>query len=117
MEGHGGADTHLQPMEDPMLEQMDAWRMLWSYGKPTLEQIPSRTCGSPVERGAHWSGFAGRFLRGTTGVALHEEGKDPGWRILGRTISHGKDPTLEWNKGVKSPPMEEEGVANTDDDL
>lgn len=24
MEGHGGADTHLQPMEDPMLEQMDA---------------------------------------------------------------------------------------------
>jgi len=35
MEVHGGADIHLQPMEDPM-----------------LEQAPDSTCG-PFERGAH----------------------------------------------------------------
>ena len=28
MEVHGGADIHLQPMEDPMLEQVDAQRTL-----------------------------------------------------------------------------------------
>ena len=28
MEVHGGADIHLQPMEDPTLEQMDARRRL-----------------------------------------------------------------------------------------
>lgn len=38
MEIHGGADIHLQPMEDPMLEQMAV-----TYGNPTLELIPSRT--------------------------------------------------------------------------
>ncbi|GAB0185620.1 AN1-type zinc finger protein 5-like [Grus japonensis] len=42
MEVHGGADIHLQPMEDPMLEQVDA----------SFRQAPGRTC-SPVERGAH----------------------------------------------------------------
>ncbi|GAB0190893.1 AN1-type zinc finger protein 5-like [Grus japonensis] len=43
MEVHGGADIHLQPMEDPMLEQVDE---------------PEGGCdsmGSP-----HWSRFAGR---------------------------------------------------------
>jgi len=56
MEVHGGADTHLQPMEDPMLEQADVPRggcdpvesPRWSRllagpvapgrAKPTLEQ-------------------------------------------------------------------------------
>ncbi|GAB0183577.1 E3 ubiquitin-protein ligase MARCHF3 [Grus japonensis] len=28
MEVHGGADIHLQPMQDPMLEQVDAQRRL-----------------------------------------------------------------------------------------
>ncbi|GAB0186839.1 hypothetical protein GRJ2_001149200 [Grus japonensis] len=50
MEDDGGADIHLQPMEDPTPEQVDAKRR--PCGKPVLEQAPSRTCG-PVERGAH----------------------------------------------------------------
>jgi len=28
VEVHSGVDTHLQPMEDPMPEQVDAWRRL-----------------------------------------------------------------------------------------
>jgi len=43
MEVHGGADIHLQPMEDPTLEQVD---------------VPKEGCdpvGSPC-----WSRFAGR---------------------------------------------------------
>ena len=51
-EDHGEADSHLQPMEDPTPEHMDAWRRRCSCGKPTLEQAPGKTCG-PMERGAH----------------------------------------------------------------
>ncbi|GAB0187950.1 epimerase family protein SDR39U1 [Grus japonensis] len=53
MEVHGGteADTHLQPMEDPTPEQVEAPE---GGCDPVggLEQAPGRTCG-PVERGAH----------------------------------------------------------------
>lgn len=52
----------------------------------------------------------------THGGAVHEEGKDPGWRILRRSISHERDLILEW-KGLRSPPLEEEDVAETDDQL
>ncbi|GAB0183028.1 AN1-type zinc finger protein 5-like [Grus japonensis] len=54
MEDDGGADIHLQPVEDPMLEQVDALKGGCDpvHRKPTLEQAPGRTCG-PVERGAH----------------------------------------------------------------
>ena len=46
MEVHGGADIHLQPMEDPMLEQVDAQRRLGPHGKrelPMGSQPPSGT--------------------------------------------------------------------------
>ena len=56
MEVNGEADLHLQPMEEPTPEQVDA-----SCGKPVLEQAPGRPCG-PVERGAH----AGAGLLGST---------------------------------------------------
>ncbi|GAB0180045.1 AN1-type zinc finger protein 5-like [Grus japonensis] len=49
VEVHGGADIHLQPTEDPTLEQVDAPE---GGCDPPLEQAPGRTCG-PVERGAH----------------------------------------------------------------
>ena len=38
-EAHGGADSHLQPTEDPTPEQVDAQRRLWLHGEPTLEQV------------------------------------------------------------------------------
>jgi len=34
MEVHGGADLHLQPMEDPTPEQVDAQRRLDPMGSP-----------------------------------------------------------------------------------
>jgi len=53
MEVHGGADIHLQPMQEPTPEQVDVpcWR-LSPHGDPALEQAPGRTCG-PIERGDH----------------------------------------------------------------
>ncbi|GAB0179334.1 acid sphingomyelinase-like phosphodiesterase 3b [Grus japonensis] len=59
MEVHGGADSHLQPMEDPMPEQVDA---------------PEGGCdpvGSP-----RWGRFAGRTcdsMEGTHAGAVNEE--------------------------------------------
>ncbi|GAB0180407.1 tRNA:m(4)X modification enzyme TRM13 [Grus japonensis] len=50
-EVHGGADIHLQPVEDTTPEQMDAQRRLCPCGKPALEQAPGKTCG-PMERRA-----------------------------------------------------------------
>jgi len=38
MEVHCGADSHMQPMEDTMLEQLDV-----PCGKPTQDQAPGRT--------------------------------------------------------------------------
>ena len=53
MEVNGGADIHLQPVEDPMLEEGDVpQRRLWPRGKPALEQAACKTCGT-MERGAH----------------------------------------------------------------
>lgn len=39
------------PVQDSLLEQVDAGRRLWSSGKPVVKQAPGRTCG-PV-KGAH----------------------------------------------------------------
>ncbi|KAK4831865.1 hypothetical protein QYF61_019693 [Mycteria americana] len=49
MEVHSGADIHLQHMEDPMPEQVDAQGGCSPVEDPTLEQAPGRTCG-PMER-------------------------------------------------------------------
>ncbi|TRZ16712.1 hypothetical protein HGM15179_010402 [Zosterops borbonicus] len=43
MQIHGRAEIHLQPIEEPMPEQVDAQRKL--CGKPTVEQAPCKTCG------------------------------------------------------------------------
>ncbi|XP_049650093.1 AN1-type zinc finger protein 5-like isoform X1 [Accipiter gentilis] len=53
MEVNGGADIHLQPVEDPMVEQVDAPEGGCDpHGKPVLEQVPGRTCG---EKSPCWS--------------------------------------------------------------
>ncbi|GAB0189090.1 AN1-type zinc finger protein 5-like [Grus japonensis] len=66
MEVDGGADIHLQPMEDPTLEQMEA---------------PEGDCdpmGSP-----HWSRFAGRTCDPVEGI--HAGAVPEGLQPVGRT--------------------------------
>ena len=46
-------------------------------------------------------------------ISLNHRGKDPHWRSLWRTVSHGRDPMLEQGKSVRSPAPEEEGAAET----
>ena len=48
-EAQGGADIHLQPMEELMPEQVYAQRRQCPVGKPALEQVPGRT-HVPVDR-------------------------------------------------------------------
>jgi len=53
MEVHGGADSHLQPVE--WTPRRSRWMPKGGcnpMGSPTLEQAPARTCGH-VETGAH----------------------------------------------------------------
>lgn len=45
LKAHGEREIHVQPMEDPVPEQVHAQRTLWCYGKTMLEQAPSRTYG------------------------------------------------------------------------
>ncbi|GAB0206886.1 hypothetical protein GRJ2_003154200 [Grus japonensis] len=73
MEDDGGADIHLQCMEDPTPEQVDAPK----GGRDPVGSL-------------HWS----RLLAGPV----------DSWR---------EEPMLEQGKNVKSPPPEEEGVAET----
>ncbi|XP_076207383.1 uncharacterized protein LOC143166678 [Aptenodytes patagonicus] len=55
MEVHGGADVHLQPVEDPMPEQVDAPEGSCDpRGEPALEQAPVSSCG-PMGGTPHWS--------------------------------------------------------------
>ncbi|OPJ66508.1 hypothetical protein AV530_016553 [Patagioenas fasciata monilis] len=130
MEVHGGADIHLQPMEDPTLEQVDmpkggcdpvassCWNrplegpVEWWKEEPTQEQVPGRACdlmGDP-----HWSSL---FLKDCTlwkGSALEQfMKKDSCWRSSWRTVSCGRDPTLEQENNMRSPLHEEEGAAET----
>ncbi|GAB0183023.1 AN1-type zinc finger protein 5-like [Grus japonensis] len=58
MEDDGGADIHLQPMEDPMLEQVDAPKGGCDL-MGSMEQAAGRTCGKR-QRSPRWSRFAGR---------------------------------------------------------
>ncbi|GAB0207673.1 protein NYNRIN-like [Grus japonensis] len=61
MEVDGGANIHLQPVEDPMPEQLDVPK--GSYD-PTESPCWNRLLAGPVdlwrERSPHWSRFAGR---------------------------------------------------------
>ena len=96
MEVNGGADIHLQPVEDPMLEEGDVpQRRLWPRGKPTLEQAAGKTCG-PMERGAH----AGAVCSWRTAPC----GRDPRWSSLWRTAARGKD--SRWRSSWRSLPWE-----------
>ncbi|GAB0185470.1 zinc finger and BTB domain-containing protein 5 [Grus japonensis] len=131
MEDDGGADIHLQPVEDPTPEQVDIQRRLRLHGKPVLEQAPGRTCG---ERSPHWSRFAGRtcdlmdprwsslFLKVCTpwkGPTLEQFMKNCSpWE--GLTLEKLVEDCLPWEgpyagagKSVRSPPPEEEGAAET----
>jgi len=100
--------------------QEDAWSRLWPLGELALEQASGRSCG-PMERGAHpgagllaglvtlWGAHAGAACSWRT--APH--GKDPRWSSSWRTVSCGRDLTLEQGRSVRSPPPEEEEVAET----
>ena len=124
MEVHCGADLHLQPMEHPTMEKMDAERRLWTWGKFMLEQAPARTCG-PVERAAHTgAGFlaglvssqgthtgavcswrtppCGKNTRWSSSWRTAACGTDSHWRSSWRTVSRVRDPTLAQAKGVRT---------------
>jgi len=61
MEVYGGADLHLQPIEDPTPEQVDVPK---GCCDPADSLCWSRVLAGPVaprrERSPHWSRFAGR---------------------------------------------------------
>ncbi|RMC16439.1 hypothetical protein DUI87_06769 [Hirundo rustica rustica] len=52
MEDHSGAEILLQPMEDPMPEQMDVFEGGCDPMENTSQEDPGRICG-PLKRGAH----------------------------------------------------------------
>jgi len=95
MEVHSGADIHLQPVEDPMPEQVDDRRRLWPCGKPVLEQVSARTCG---ERDPHWIRFAGR--------TCDPMGTHAGTVCSLRTAPHGKDPFWSSSGRSEGPMLE-----------
>lgn len=47
--GYREAEVHLQPKEEPALEQRHARRRLWRHREPVLEQGPGKTCGEREE--------------------------------------------------------------------
>ncbi|GAB0183375.1 hypothetical protein GRJ2_000802800 [Grus japonensis] len=135
MEVHSGADTHLEPMEDFTLEQVEApeggcdpvgslrWSRLlagrvapWRE-EPRWSRFAGRTCdpmGDP-----RWSNL---FLKNCTPwkrPMLEQFMKNCSpWEglTLEKLVENCLlwwDPTLEQGKSVRSPPPEEEGVAET----
>ncbi|GAB0182501.1 hypothetical protein GRJ2_000715400 [Grus japonensis] len=81
MEVHGGADIHLQPVEDPMPEQVDAPK---GGCDPMGSLCWSRLLAGPV---APWSRFAGR---------TRDPMVDPRWSSLFlKVCTPWKGPTLE----------------------
>lgn len=99
MEVHYGIDIHLQPMEDPMLEQMDAERRLTPWEAHTGAVSQQWLCG---ERTLPWSRFSARIC---------DPARDLHWSsLLLKNCSLQKGPTLHQGKGLRSPPPEEEGA-------
>ncbi|PKU42182.1 hypothetical protein llap_7510 [Limosa lapponica baueri] len=104
MELKGGADIHLQPVEDHTREQVDAPKAGSELvGRPQWSpQAPGRNCdlvGDP-----NWSSL---LLKNCT------LWKDSCWRSSWMIVSCGRDPTLEQGKSVKNLSPEEEGAAET----
>ncbi|PKU41973.1 suppression of tumorigenicity 5 protein isoform x4 [Limosa lapponica baueri] len=120
MEVNGGADIHLQPMEDPMLEQVDSlkeavtlwethagagsWQDLWPHGErsPHWSRFAGRTCdpmGDP-----HWSSLLLKDCTPTEGThvgAVCEELQPVGRTQVGET-HEGPSPmggTPRWSRG------------------
>jgi len=99
MEVHGGADIHLQPVEDTPLEKVDApkggcdpvgrscSKTDQLLAEAELEHAPGRTCGL-MGRGAH-----------------------AGAGLLAELVTPWEGPPLGQEQSVRSPPPEEEGVA------
>ncbi|GAB0183059.1 zinc finger and BTB domain-containing protein 5 [Grus japonensis] len=88
MEDDGGADIHPQPMEHPMLEQMDVPK---GRCGPVGSLHWSRLLAGPVdpwkERSPHWRRFAGR---------ASDPVGDPRWSsLLLKDCTPWKGPTLE----------------------
>ncbi|KAK4823757.1 LOW QUALITY PROTEIN: hypothetical protein QYF61_006053 [Mycteria americana] len=113
MEVNGGADIHLQPMEDPTPEQVD---MSKGGCDPVGSQHWSRLLAGPVnpwgeepmlEQGPTLEQFV-KNCSPWEGLTLEKFMED--------SVSHGRDPTLEQGKSVRSPPPEEEGAAETTSD-
>ncbi|GAB0185878.1 AN1-type zinc finger protein 5-like [Grus japonensis] len=96
MEVHGGADIHLQPMEDPTPEQVDAPEGGCDpVGSLCQSRFSVRTCdpmGDP-----HWSSLLLKDCTPQKGPLLEQFlrncslWKDPGWSLR-RTVSHGGTP-------------------------
>jgi len=136
MEVHSGADIHLQPVE-----WTPRWsRCMPEVGcDPMGSPCWSRLMAGPVdpwrERSPCWSRFAGRACdtmgdprwsslclsdctpwKGLHTGAVCEELQPLEGLTLGKFVDsclHERDPTLETRKSVRSPPPEEEGVAET----
>ncbi|GAB0186735.1 AN1-type zinc finger protein 5-like [Grus japonensis] len=120
MEVDGGEDIHLQPMEDPMLEQVETpkggcdpvgsprWNRLLAGPVAPWKEEPTLEQSAP--EGLH---PVGEIHAGAVREELQHMGKDSRWRSLWRTVSRGRDPMLEQGKSVRSPPPEEEGAAET----
>ncbi|PKU42348.1 suppression of tumorigenicity 5 protein isoform x4 [Limosa lapponica baueri] len=99
----------------PLAGPMDPW----SKRSPRWSRFADRTCDSMGD--PHWSSL---FLKhctpwGTLAGAVSEELQPMGRTHIGEIhggLSHGRNPTLEYGKSVRSPPPEEEGAAETTGD-
>lgn len=107
----------------------------WPHGSPVLKQAPGRTCG-PTERETdveadlllrlvtpwdipHWSSLFlktaphGRHLWWSSSWRTSAWVNDSVLRSFMRTLSHGRNLTLEQRKNLRSPAHEEEGMPET----
>jgi len=100
MEVHGGADIHLQPMEDPTPEQMDALKQAMTLWKAHTGAGSWQDLWTSGERSPNWSRFAGRTC---------DPMGDPHWSSLFlKDCTLWKGPTLEQfmtNCNLREGPM------------